>query len=416
MEQTLFYPVLLGADMNCYGMARNVHEAYGLISDAFGRWPMGDTKYSKILRFHENNKIDEDAELLRVMQEFAATHTDAEKLLLGCTDDYAALLIRNRDALREMGFVVPYIDESLMQQLVTKDSFYELCKLHKLPFPNTELLKNADLQDDAALANRLKNLPFSYPIVLKPSSSIAYWKHAFEGMKKVYFPKTAEETMEIARQIFASGYDESLILQEFLPGGDSEMRVLTAYCNQDSRVEMMCLGHVLLEEHTPTAIGNHAAIVTEYDRELMDTFARFLENIGYVGFANFDIKRDRNTGEYKVFEINLRQGRSHFYVTGSGVNLAKLLVDDWILGNKRETAHYVQAEHYWHSVPNSVVWAYTEDEEMVQKAQNLVKGGKECSTFGYVFDKRMNPLRRLYLLEHARRHKKKYATYCTRQR
>ena len=35
-----------------------------------------------------------------------------------------------------------------------------------------------------------------------------------------------------------------------------------------ARSKMMCLGHVLLEEHTPKGLGNHAAIITEYDPEL----------------------------------------------------------------------------------------------------------------------------------------------------
>ena len=42
-------PVLIGADMNCYSVARAFHEAYGIESYAFGRWPMGDTMYSKIV-------------------------------------------------------------------------------------------------------------------------------------------------------------------------------------------------------------------------------------------------------------------------------------------------------------------------------------------------------------------------------
>lgn len=32
---------------------------------------------------------------------------------------------------------------------------------------------------------------------------------------------------------------------------------------------MMCLGHVLLEEHTPLGLGNHAVIITEPNDALM---------------------------------------------------------------------------------------------------------------------------------------------------
>ena len=42
-EQKPLIPVLIGADMNCYSMARTFHEAYGVTSCAFGRWAMGET-------------------------------------------------------------------------------------------------------------------------------------------------------------------------------------------------------------------------------------------------------------------------------------------------------------------------------------------------------------------------------------
>ena len=61
-----------------------------------------------------------------------------------------------------------------------------------------------------------------------------------------------------------------MIIQEFIPGDDSFMRVLTCYSGADAKVRLMCLGHVLLEEHSPHGIGNHAVILTEHDEALCE--------------------------------------------------------------------------------------------------------------------------------------------------
>ena len=52
---------------------------------------------------------------------------------------------------------------------------------------------------------KLDTLPFSYPVIVKPSSSIRYWQNPFDGMKKVYKADTPEQAKEIAETIFASG-------------------------------------------------------------------------------------------------------------------------------------------------------------------------------------------------------------------
>ena len=44
-------PVLLGADLNCYNVARAFHMQYGVKSYAFGRYAVSATKYSKIINF-----------------------------------------------------------------------------------------------------------------------------------------------------------------------------------------------------------------------------------------------------------------------------------------------------------------------------------------------------------------------------
>lgn len=398
-------PVLLGADMNCYSVARAFHEQYGVKSRAFGRYAMGETKYSRIVKVTTVPEIDQDEVMLQTLASFAERHPLEQKILIGCTDDYAAMIIRNREELGKH-YIVPYIDAELMENLVSKENFYKYCATFGIPYPTTVIV--AKDEDPAAL----DMVPFAYPVIIKPSSSIEYWKHPFDGMQKVYVAKTAVQAKEITAKIFEAGYADTLVVQEFIPGADSGMRVLTAYSDRDAKVKMMCLGHVLLEEHTPKAVGNHAAILTEFDGPLMEKIKDFLENVGYTGFSNFDIKFDPRDNTYRVFEINLRQGRSNYYVTGAGLNIAKYVVEDRLLLRDLGEPLLFKGESFWHSIPADIVWEYTDGKDLVKRAKAIVAAKKDTTTLGYAFDLRLNLPRQLYLWEHNRRYYDKYAKYC----
>ncbi|MBQ3490800.1 MAG: ATP-grasp domain-containing protein [Clostridia bacterium] len=396
-------PVLLGADLNCYSVARAFHEAFGVTSHAFGRYELGPTKYSKIVKFNSMEKADDPTVLLPVLEAFAKKHEAALLILIGCTDAYADLIIENKEFLSRYYFCSCPRAE-LAKTLISKEAFYEMCISHGMDFPKTVIVK------DSSEINKLSALPFSYPVIVKPSSSIRYWQNPFDGMKKVYKAETPEQATEIANTIFSSGYDDSLIIQDFIPGDDSRMYVLTAYCDQSAKVKMMCLGHVLLEEHTPKGIGNHVAILTEYHDALLQTVRTFLESVGYTGFANFDIKFDTRDGKFKIFEINLRQGRSNYYVTHSGANIAKLLVSD-AMDELDEEALIIREPSFWHTVPKKIIYSYIKDEETLKSVKTLVKKGNTASSFFYKYDLRMNPLRFAYVMIHNQRYFKKYKLY-----
>lgn len=151
------------------------------------------------------------------------------------------------------------------------------------------------------------------------------------------------------------------------------MRVLTSYSDRNGKVKMMCLGHVLLEEHTPYGIGNHAVIITEYEKDLMEKFKTLLESIHFTGFSNFDIKLDKRDGRYRAFEINTRQGRSNFYVTGSGHNVAKLFVEDYVYGNEIPE-DIAQNEYLWMVVPRRLLSNMLRPTRA--RMQRLIKEGK----------------------------------------
>ena len=70
-------------------------------------------------------------------------------------------------------------------------------------------------------------LPFDGPFVVKPAESDTYWKHPFPTQKKAYVLQTRAEVDQVIDDIYGAGYEDSLILQDFIPGDDSFMRVVT---------------------------------------------------------------------------------------------------------------------------------------------------------------------------------------------
>ncbi len=397
-------PVFLGADLNCYTFARAFHEAYGVKSYAFGRYPISATKYSRIVKFTSVPDMDTDERMLQVLTDFAANHKGERLYLFGCTDDYAEMIIRLHEKLPD--FTAPCPSADLYGLIQKKAEFYEELDKRGLPYPDTVVLAG---ETDASELSSDK-LGFDYPIVVKPSSSVVYWKHPFDGMRKVYFAKDAEEASAIVAKIYASGYDDRMILQRLIPGGDSKMRVLTVFSDENAKVRGVCLGHTMIEEHTPKGLGNHAAIVTEpvSSMSIISDICRMLEELHYTGFSNFDIKEDMD-GSFKIFEINLRQGRSNMYVTSCGMNIARLAVEKYNDGGN--DVYLNENVHLWHHPPLSCVYTYTEDGELVSRARTLAKSGRVTCSLKYKPDLRFNIMRRLCVFEQLRRQKKKFRIY-----
>ena len=141
----------------------------------------------------------------------------------------------------------------------------------------------------------------------------------------------------------------------------------------------------ILEEHSPEGIGSYAAIINTFDEALLDKVRHFLEDIGYIGFANFDMKLDERDGEYKLFEINLRNGRSSYYVSASGHNLMKYVTDDYISDKPLELT-YAKDKHLWLIIPKGVLFKYAQNDQVEKRSEQLYSEGKWTNSLFYKKD------------------------------
>lgn len=145
-------------------------------------------------------------------------------------------------------------------------------------------------------------------------------------------------------------------------------------------------------------VGNPVAILKDCNRQVMEDAKRLLEHVGYTGFSNFDIRYDARDGSYKFLEINTRLGRSNYYVTAAGDNVARWLVEDLLRHALPEHGAPVLAENtdsLYTVVPRSVILDYVRDPALRTQVSALWDAGKAANPLDYAGETSLE--RRLYV-------------------
>ena len=142
-----------------------------------------------------------------------------------------------------------------------------------IPYPTTYVYNCGEEND--------LNFTFDYPVIAKTANSAMYHYAEFPGKKKVFRFQNEEPLREMLNNLEKSSYNYKFLIQDCIPGGDEFMRVLTCYSDQNGKVVFASLGHSLLEDHSPGAIGNPVAIINEQNPEIINNAIKFFEYVGY---------------------------------------------------------------------------------------------------------------------------------------
>lgn len=332
MRQKNFVGVIFGGDMNSYAVARAFYEAYKIKTIVLGKHPIYPTLYSKLIEGYYDENILKEENMIAMLKKIDEKYPDKKKIVLSNADYYVRQVIHLKEKIKNISnnFIIPTIDEELFNQLFNKSSFYEMCDKFNLPYPKTVVF---DFKKDKLSKF---DIPFTYPLFAKPSNSDIYARLDFEGKQKGYKIKNKHQLETILKTIKNSGYNDKLIIQEYIESTDDDMYVYTFYANKKHKVQVMTAGKILMHDRTPELIGNYNAITNAYNEKLSIELKDFVEKIKYTGIGHFDVVFDRLRKKYVVLEINIRQGRSNLYTLASGVNLMEYLVDDYINNINKE--------------------------------------------------------------------------------
>ncbi len=389
-----FQPVILGGDIGAYSLARTFHEAYGVRSVVVSSASTGLVRYSSVLTSVVEPRMDDDDVLVARLLRIADEHPGRELILLGSADWLVRAVVVNRDRL-EQRYVVPYVPLDVLDRVTDKAGFSELCTELGIAHPQTIVVDVGGHQD-------LDTSALTFPVIVKAGSTAGYHLVEFPGKKKVFTVDSPAELGELLDRVAASGYEGTFLVQDLIPGDDSQMRILTCFSDRSGAVRFASFGHVLLEEHTPGALGNPAAIITEPNPAVVRQAVRLLEHIGWTGYSNFDLKVDPRDGRTVFFELNPRLGRSNYYVTAAGRNTALAYVHEYL--EQRESLEpddagglaEQQTTHLYTVLPRPLLLRYVFDRELRARTRSLYRRRRVSNPLWYAAER--NPRRIAYVL------------------
>ncbi|MCL2455147.1 MAG: carboxylate--amine ligase [Micrococcales bacterium] len=404
-------PVFVGGDIGIYGLARAFHEAYGCRAVAVSQVATRAVQGSSFVTNVVVPGLDDEQVLLTTLEKIAADHPDRTLVLLTNADWYVRTIVDNAERLGHH-YLMPFCAPDVLEQVSTKDGFAQVCERLGIPTPATVPVNIAALRAaggrEAIAALRVG---LDFPVIAKPASSAEHYYLTMPGKKKLDHLATRADLDDLLGRLLDAGYEGTYLVQDAIPGDETQMRSLTAYRDTRGKVTLLATGRVLLEEHTPGALGIPAAILTEAYDDAMDAATRFLDETGYVGFANFDYKLDPRTGQHVYFEMNPRIGRNNYYVTAAGANPARAVVADLVERRSTETVRGT-AEALYCVVPFRLLLRYVLDPDLRGRLRRVRREGRLVHPLRYAADASLR--RRYVVMGVTQVYRRKYRQYYPR--
>jgi D-aspartate ligase len=259
-------------------------------------------------------------------------------VLMPITDKMCTYVAECREKFSE-GFEVCMASNSVVLGMLDKKRAYVLAKDAGLKVPET--FSPTSIDEIESLAQRCR-----FPVIIKST----WWRKGGKTNFKVERCDCRERLFEIASQLIRSG--ATILVQEYIPGGDHAIEVYMFYRTRDGRTIHGCTGRKLRQ--IPPRIGNMAsgeAVRLPHVAQMSDVL---LKHIDYRGLGGIEYKRH---GQESYFiEMSVRPEGFHMLAIKAGVDLPWLAYSDMVWNNNNQRPSIQEKACYINTRSHISLW------------------------------------------------------------
>lgn len=230
---------------------------------------------------------------------------DAKPVLIPCHDSYVEVIDAHLDEIRNY-YLIPQTEQGLYTKAMDKGDLHDLALKHGINVPETVHT------DEENFIEKVNDV-IKFPCLVKPVDSPTFVRKFRKKLFKVYSMEELNEALDLAKSA-----NLEVIIQRIIPGFDDHMYTFDAYVNQEAKVThwLTCQK----QRQYPINFGASVYTVQKYVPKLFELGAPFLEAIKFKGFAEIEFKKDANTGEFYLIEINARITNLNSMLNKVGIN------------------------------------------------------------------------------------------------
>ena len=261
--------------------------------------------------------------LLRFLLQTAQKYP-GPKAIIPASDDTAYFLGRHRKALSK-AFRVVAPEADTVETIIDKRRQLQAARSLGIPIPETYFPR--DLAQVQALAPTLAG----YPYIIKPN--VAHrWRLSSVRNKmrapgaKAIVARNAAELVEHYRHI--SLVDANLMVQRVVGGPERELYGFFGYFDERSQPLGYCVRSKIRQ--LPLGFGYCTLIESCAEDRVVSQSIRLLQGLGFHGLVGVEWKRDPQTGELLLLEVNARATNTSSLPPACGVDLPWMAFADAI--------------------------------------------------------------------------------------